>query len=55
MPESQNRGVTSKATDRSIPIQTTKQTVILVATTNHLHDNPTVRLGVPYSVSEGMS
>jgi hypothetical protein len=43
MPESRNRGVISQATDRSVSIATTRQTVILVGTNNRLHDNPNVR------------
>jgi hypothetical protein len=52
MLESRNKGVILWATDKSIYIVTTRQTVIFVATTIRLHDNPTVRLGVPYSVAK---
>jgi hypothetical protein len=55
MPESLNRWVIFQAMDRSVSIVTTRQTVILVATTNRLHNNTTVRLGVPHSVGEELS
>jgi hypothetical protein len=38
--------------DKSVSIVTTMQTVIFVATTIPLHNNPTVRLGVPYSIGK---
>jgi hypothetical protein len=55
MPKRRNKWVISYATDRSVTIVTTKQTLILVATTNRLHDNTTLRLGVSYSVGEELS
>jgi hypothetical protein len=46
------RIVISYATDRSVSIVTTREIIIMVETTNHLHDNRTLRLGVPYSVAK---
>jgi hypothetical protein len=47
MPESQNRGATSWATDRSVSIVTTRQTVILIGTRSHCMTtdklNPSIR------------
>jgi hypothetical protein len=53
--KTEEKGVISLAKDESTFIVTTMQTVILVATTIRLHDNPTLRLGIPYSVGEELS